>query len=184
MLDDDWEYRLGRLLEVLDNRGVRRVIAAPSQSSPDMQQFAVTTKKYQRTFSASRRRTLDAVSTAVAQLKYAEAAVAVERARVTFTAGMRTMTVDVVDAGPGLSSVVVTMPTLTGGSVGFGSLLVAATGIGVPALAALPALRLWERRFARGFLDNVDSVLQGRGVNSDSAQMPGVEQWRNRIQDV
>ena len=42
------------------------------------------------------------------------------------------------------------------------------------------ALRALERRFAVGFLDNVQRVLDGRGIGPDSALPPGLEKWREQ----
>jgi hypothetical protein len=47
-----------------------------------------------------------------------------------------------------------------------------------------PALWAWQRRFAVGFFDNVEGVLEGRGVGEDSSLLPGIHAWRNRKREV
>jgi len=166
--DDDWEYGLGRLLDTLEVRGVRPSREPETTQETDVDLSAL--KRYSRTVKASRRRTLDAVTNAVDQLGYGEVKVSVERAQVTFASMMRTVSVNVVDAGSGKSTVVVSFRTVHGGVVGgAGVAAVVATGgaLIIPAAAAYPALRLWERRFSKKFLDDVETVLDGRPVGTE-----------------
>ena len=168
MSDDDWEYGLGRLLDTLEVRGVRPGREPEATQETDLDVSVL--KRYSRTVKASRRRTLDAVTNAVDQLGYGEVKVSVERAQVTFAALMRTVTVNVVDAGSGKSTVVVSFRTLHGGVLGGagGAAVVASGGaLLLPAVAAYPALRLWERRFSKKFLDDVETVLDGRPVGTE-----------------
>ena len=43
---------------------------------------------------------------------------------------------------------------------------------------------VWEENYASGFLNNVQALLEGRGIGQDSAPLPGVSQWRNRSREV
>ncbi|MEU9499687.1 hypothetical protein [Streptomyces sp. NPDC048196] len=90
-----------------------------------------------------------------------------------------TVFAEVVDADPGHSTVVLKLPSVKNGAVAGVSVGLAILTNGI-SLAAVPALLTWQRRFAVGFFDNVEGVLEGRGVGEDSSLLPGVHAWRNR----
>jgi hypothetical protein len=70
----------------------------------------------------------------------------------------------------------------TGGLVAASAVAASFTaGLG---LAAWPAVRVWEESYASGFLDNVQALLEGRGIGQGSALLPGVSRWRNRSREV
>jgi hypothetical protein len=186
--DEDWRYDMGRLIEVLEGFGVTPGI----DDEKDEHTVDLTAaRSYERTFRASRRRAFDAVAATVELLHYPRKGEQPEAAKVVFEVMSREVSCSVVDSGPGSSRVVVTMRSvrtglLAGGSAGASMLLFPFLGpLGV-ALASGPAaaLRGWERRFCRGFLDNIGSILEGRGIIEDPAQLPGVSGWRNRRREV
>jgi hypothetical protein len=180
MSDEDWEYDLGRLLESFERHGLFASLVEPSAPMGDWQ--PTTHRSYERTVKATRRRALDAVIGTVEALGYKDRRVLPEAAQVSFRATGRTIAAKVVDAKAGYSKVVVEYPTLKAGVAAAGTLLLA-TG-GPLGLVAWPALRAWERRFAKGFLDNVQRVLEGRGIGEDSAVPRGVSDWLNRSREV
>jgi TIR domain len=186
MADEDWEYDLGRLIETLERHGV---VASRSEGRPaQIAEWEPTSnRKYERVVQASRRRALDGVLGVVEALAYKERKVFAEAAQVGFRAMGRQVTVKVLDDAAGRSRLVVEYPTIRAGTAAAGT--VAATVLTggaalLPVGASWVALRAWERRFARGFLDNVERVLQGRGVGEDSAVPRGLSDWRNRNRDV
>ena len=85
--------------------------------------------------------------------------------------------------GPGHSKLVVEFPTIDSATLAGGSMVAALHTFGISLVAPL-GLRGLERRFAVGFLTNVQRVLEGRGVGEDSAIFPGIEKWRNRSREV
>lgn len=181
MADEDWEYDLGRLIESLERHGLAARRAQSKAQGEDWE--PITPRRYERTVQASRRRALDGVIGTVEALAYKERRIYPEAANVTFRATSRTVTVKVLDAGPGQSKVVVEYPTIKAGVAALGAAALGAATGGV-GLVAWPALRAWERRFAAGFLDNVERVLEGRGVGEDSSIPRGLSDWRNRSREV
>lgn len=173
--DEDWDYDFGRLLETLQKHGLVSA-AAPDTKAPTDARIKVTkVQRYERTVAASRGRAYDAIVGAVELLHYRAVERNPEGAQVGFTTKKRRVVAKVIDAELGKSTVVVEFdtvraaafaPGLTFGAVGWG------------------ALRSWERRFAIGFLDNVVSVLEVRGVGEDSSLLPGVHRWRTRSREV
>lgn len=200
LADDDWRYDLSRLLETLEDHGV-----VPSAEPTEPAPAAATgellkPRRFERTVKISRRGAYRAVVRAVHALHYGVLSEDPEAASITFrpweagaeaadnprepkAAQRVAATVKVVDAGPGQATVVVELRTVKTGYLAGGALALAAFTSGV-GLVAWPALRMWEKRFARGFLDNVAGVLEGRGIGTDSALPPGVEKWRNRTEKV
>jgi hypothetical protein len=181
MSDSDWQYDLGRLLEALERHGLFATFSQPEATQVDWQ--PTSSKRYERVVLASRRRALDATVGAVEALAYKDRKVFAEAAQVTFSAALRTVVAKVVDEGPGRSRIILEYPAVKASLVASGAGLLAAMKGGV-GLLAWPALRAWERRFAVGFLNNVQGVLEGRGVGEDSAIPRGVSDWRNRNREV
>ncbi|WP_171162861.1 toll/interleukin-1 receptor domain-containing protein [Streptomyces sp. I05A-00742] len=179
---EDWAYDFGRLLETLEAHAV--VPASGPDADPAEEFTVLTTKRYERTVQATRRRAFDALTGAVELLHYPVEESSPEAAQVIFHARRgRPVTAKVIDAGPGRSTVVLELPTVRTG------VAVAATTAMAPAtmgmsFASLPALWAWQRRFARGFFDNVEGVLAGRGVGEDSSLLPGIHAWRNRKREL
>jgi hypothetical protein len=186
MADVDWEYDLGRLIETLERHGVVAVRGAgkPAQLA-DWE--PTSGRKYERVVQASRRRALDGVVGAVEALAYKDRKVFPEAAQVEFRAMGRQITVKVLDDGAGQSRLVVDYPTVKASVAAAGTVALGVATAGVGLLygaASWAGLRAWERRFGRGFLDNVERVLEGRGVGEDSAVPRGVSDWRNRNREV
>ena len=181
MSDQDWEYDLGRLLETIESHGLH---AADEPNDVVAEGWRATREReYTRTVRASRRRAFDAAVGAAELLRYKDRRVYAEAAKVTFRVARRLITVDVTDSGPGESTVHVQYMTLRTGLMAAGAVVVVGSSFGLAA-AAWPALRLWERRFAVGFLDNVQALLEGRGIGEDSAVPRGISDWRNRSREV
>lgn len=184
LADEDWHYDFGRLLETLERHGVVPSYDVRTGDEIDFKRSISTTRKYERTVQASRRRALDAVIGAVELLKYPQIDLSHEAAQITFTAIGRQVTTAVVDAGAGRSTVVVSFASTKTGLLAAGA-AVAVMAMANPLLGlGWPALRAWERRFAKGFLDNVQRVLEGRDLGENSALPPGLEAWRNRKREV
>nr|AGZ94036.1 hypothetical protein [Streptomyces sp. MMG1612] len=182
LADSDWPYDFGRLLETLERHAV--LPASEADAAPPSESTLLTTRRYERRLQASRRRAFDALTGAVELLRYPIIEVSPEAATVTFNARRGgPISGEVVDAGPGHSTVVLKLPSVKTGAVAGASVGLAPFTNGL-SLAALPALLAWQRRFAVGFFDNVEGVLEGRGVGEDSSLLPGVHAWRNRRREV
>ncbi|MFF9090750.1 toll/interleukin-1 receptor domain-containing protein [Streptomyces sp. NPDC014991] len=182
LADSDWPYDFGRLLEALEGHGV--FPASEADTASPGEPTLLTTRRYERRLQASRRRAFDALTGAVELLRYPIIEVGPEAAMVTFNARRGgTVYAEVVDADPGHSTVVLKLPSVKTGAVAGVSVGLAILTNGV-SLAAVPALLAWQRRFAVGFFDNVEGVLEGRGVGEDSSLLPGVHAWRNRRREV
>ncbi|CAL9296368.1 toll/interleukin-1 receptor domain-containing protein [Streptomyces sp. SudanB66_2053] len=180
---EDWAYDFGRLLETLENHAV---LPAPQpETAPPSELTLLTTKRYERTLQATRRRAFDALTGAIELLRYPVEESSPEAARVVFRARHgRAITAMVIDAGPGLSKVVLELPTVKAVSGTAASVALAVLFSGPIPLMGLPALWAWQRRFAHGFFDNVEAVLEGRGIGEDSSLLPGIHAWRNRKREL
>ena len=183
--DEDWPYDFGRLIETLERHGLKPM-SSPDTAGDGPPKRPTKPRRFERTLQASRRRAYDATVGAVELLRYPMNSADPQAAQVQFIVVGRVVTASILDISAGRSKVVVEF-----GSVGSGSLAGATAAATVVALPLAPfvaagavALRVLERRFAVGFLDNVQSVLEGRGVGKDSAIFPGVEDWRNRDREV
>jgi hypothetical protein len=181
MSDDDWEYDLGRLIESFERHGIVASFVDPRAQVTEWEPTKVT--RYERTLQATRRRALDATTGVVDTLGYRDRRIFPEAAQVSFRATGRTVTAKVLDVGPGKSKVVVEFPTIKAGVAAAGAIALGSATAGLGVLA-WPALRAWERRFAKGFLDNVQNVLEGRGVGEDSGVPRGLSDWRNRKREI
>jgi len=187
MDDEDWEYDFGRLLETLETHGVVPSISRPDEVPPDAKEQFAGKRHYERTFPASRRRAYDAVLGAVDILGYQRVDQSTDRAEMTFKLTTRHITVKVIDAGPARSRVVVEYYALRAGTMTAGVVAAGFLSGGallLPAAGGWFAVRALERRFAKGFLENVQRVLEGRPIEKDSARLPGVDEWKKRSRDV
>ena len=184
MSDEDWQYDFGRLLETLEKNGMRAPLArvADEARKPSSSSFTKVSR-YERTLQASRRRAFDALTGTVEILRYPTVEADPLAASITFKALRRVVKAKVIDAGPGHSKVVVEFSTIDSATLTGGSIWAAFGTYGI-SLAAPLTVRGLERRFAVGFLTNVQRVLEGRGVGEDSAIFPGIEKWRNRSREV
>ena len=180
MADEDWDYDKGRLLEALERHGV--LPSTGNEDTSPIEWRPTKLRRYERTFQASRRRAFDGVIGAVEALGYKERRVVAEAAQVSFKVTGRTITVKVIDSTAGYSTVVVEFPSVKTGLLAAGSAGLAVFTSGL-SLVVWPALRTWESEFAKGFLDNVGGVLEGRGVGKDSAML-GLKEWLNRNRQV
>lgn len=185
MADEDWEFHFGRLVEALEKHGLYAARSTEEQSPIEWKPSRAA--RYQRVVSASRRRAFDAVVATAEALEYKEHEDHPEAARVTFRAAARQVTVKILDGEQSTQQVVAvefSTPKATVLGAGAVAVAVVAAPLGVIALGGWSALRLWERRFAKGFLENVQRVLEGKGVGENSALPPGVEAWLNRSPEV
>ena len=187
LTDSDWAYNFGRVIEALEGYG----LDAPSWASNEpVKKFdpkeLVKQRRYERTFQVTRKRAFDVVASAVDKLHYGERKISIEAAQVGFRVGLSNVVVKIIDAEPGYSTVVVEMASVKTRFLAGGALAatIATGGLASPMLAAWPALRAWEMRFAKGFLDNVQSLIEGRGIIEDSARLPGVENWYKRSRKI
>ena len=133
------------------------------------------TVQYQRTFLTTRHRAYDAIVRVVELLQYprSEEAAAAE---VRFSALRRTVIARAVAADQGHSAVVVEFTSLSWTAIG-GSALVILPGVLLGAL-----VNVHDAYFAKGFLDNVQRVLEGRRVGRDSARFPGMNALRGILE--
>jgi hypothetical protein len=183
MSDEDWQYDFGRLLETLEKNGMRAPLTRVTDEARKPSASFTKVSRYERTLQTSRRRAFDALTGTVELLSYPTIEADPLAASVTFRALYRNIRAKVIDAGPGYSKVVVEFSTIGSTTLAGGSIVSAFSTYGVSLLAPL-GLRGLERRFAVGFLTNVQRVLEGRGVGQDSAVFPGIENWRNRSREV
>ncbi len=147
---EDWAYDFGRLLETLENHAV--LPASQPETAPPSELTLLATKRYERTLQATRRRAFDALTGAIELLRYPVEESSPEAARVVFHARHgRAITAMVIDAGPGLSKVVLELPTVKAVSGTAASVALAVLFSGPVPLMGLPALWAWQRRFAHGF---------------------------------
>jgi TIR domain len=180
--DEEWSFDLNRLIETLDKHGVLPDVVERTDGEgepvPDkIKRATVKAVRYERTFRATRRRGYDAAVGAVELLRYHHLEERREAAQVRFAVFKRQVTVNVVDERPGQCTVRVEFGVLTWKAMmalAFVPPFYAANMLGGVALRAL------ERRFAIGFLDNVQRVLDGKGIGPDSALPPGLEKWREQ----
>lgn len=187
MTDEQWPYDFGRLLEALADYGIlpygNPADADSGAEGPGLatqvKQALTTVRQYERTLQAPRRQAYMAVAGAVAMLRYSQIEEDLQAAQVRFTVYGRRITAKVVDAAPGYSSVIVEFASLRTGAAVAGALLTNVFG-----LAAGAGAIAFDRRFAKGFLDNVQGVLEGRGVGEDSALPPGLQGWRKKRRQV
>ncbi len=184
LADEDWDHDLGRLVASVGRFGVIPGRDSERKSPGRQWRHEVAQPiRYERTVQATRRRALDGVIGAVESLGYKERRVQPDAAQVSFRAAGRPVDVQVVDAAPGRSKIIIHFPSVRTGLLAAGTVALGAVTSGV-GLVAWPAVRAWERRFAKGLLDNVEGVLEGRGVGRDSAVLPGVQEWRNRSKEL
>jgi hypothetical protein len=136
------------------------------------------TARYRRRVRATRSRALEAVVSAVELLRYPCGEQDQEAWEVRFSALARTVIVKVVGATPEESTIVVEFASLRWLAIGGSALVI------VPGVLLGAAVKAQDSYFARGFLDNVQRVLAGRGVGRDSARIPGMNALRERLELV
>lgn len=182
----DWKFDFGRLLEALDRHGLHAALAGRDPDrEPKQERFEVTTSRdYARRVPAPRIRAFQSVLAAVQALGYREVQVFGEAYQVAFRAGPHRVTAKVLDAGPGHSHVVVEYRTIKTSVVAAGTAAALVLTGGLAAVVGWPALRIAERNFSVGFLDNVQRFVEGRGVGENSATPKVVRMWRNRSREV
>lgn len=183
--DEDWPYHLRRLFEALEDHGVYApaVKRAPDE---DLEPKGRSKSRYERTLSGSRRRVYDAVAGTVEALNYERIDEDASAATITFrprSGVIRETTAKVIDAEPGRSKLSVELVKVHSGGLAATSVFAGVFTGGIGALG-YPAMRLWERTYVVGLLDNVQALLEGRGVGKDSALVPGLHEWRNRSREV
>ena len=182
--DEDWRHDFGVLLHALEQYGVLPDALAASEDEEEsfftrVNRAARRIQRYERVMKApSRRRVYDAVLGAIERLRYPQLDAQADGARVRFRAFMRDVTAYVVDAKAGHFTVFVEFESVSWKAL-LGTAAVGSIFTGFFALGA-GGLRLLEKRFASGFLDNVQRVLDGKPIGPDSAQLPFVEQIRDR----
>jgi hypothetical protein len=177
--DEDWRHDFGGLLRALEQHGV---LPDSSVSEDDEEtllaragRLARRVQRYERLMKApSRRRVYDAVLGAVERLRYPQLGEGEDAAQVRFRAFMRDVTAHVADAKAGHFTVFVEFQSVSW------KVLVGMGVIGPFAWLAGGGVRVLERRFASGFLDNVQRMLDGREIGPDSALFPGFEKIRDR----
>ncbi|TCJ31490.1 toll/interleukin-1 receptor domain-containing protein [Parafrankia sp. BMG5.11] len=181
LADADWSYDFGRIIETLEKHGIMPA-KNDEVSEISLKRRAVKVQSHQRKIQASRRHCLGAVEGAVKLLDYPDLQTNLESAEVTFRVHWLRVSVKVVDAESGWSTVALQFESINTGLLVAGSAVGAISG-GIGMLT-WPALRSWERYFAAGFLDNVESVLAGRGVIGDSFNLPGVNALLRKVREV
>lgn len=181
--DEDWRHDFGGLLRALEQHGV----LPESFVSDDEEETFITrinraarrVQRYERVMKApTRRRVYDALLGAIERLRYVRLDAQNDATRVRFRAFMRDVTGYVVDANPGHFTVFVEFESVSWKAL-LSGMAIGALMTG-PLVLSMGGVRVLERRFARGFLDNVQRVLEGREIGPDSALLPGLEKMRLR----
>jgi hypothetical protein len=191
MSDEHWAYDFGRLVETLERHGVVPSASATETVPTDVKQALTSVKRYERSLQASRSRAYTTLVSAVELLRYPKVKQNSESAQIIFTVWEQAITAKVIDAGPGRSKVVLEFTDVRTSAAGAALLAggvvagLATGGVGcLVILAALPLVGALQRRFAVGFLQNVQRLLEGRGIGEDSSVLPGVNKWRKRSREV
>lgn len=130
--------------------------------------------RYRRTLRAAPPQAFAALARAVELLRYPVREEEPGSAEIRFSALARTVTAKVVDARRGHCTVVVEFASLRWLGSG-GSALVILPGVLLGA-----AVKASDAYFAKGFLENVQRVLEGKGVGRDPARIP----WMNALCDM
>jgi hypothetical protein len=184
--DRSWRYDLHRILERLETLGLRADSSFDQSDSEPLTarvKNAVTqVQRYERVFGATRPQVFQAVIGTVEGLRYRRLEEDPEAALVRFSLFKVEVTVKVIDATVGHARVVVQFSAARTAAI-VASAFLAPAGFGAFTMGAV-ATRLWGRRFAIGFLNSVQRVLEGRSVGVDPSLPPGIESWRNRSRDV
>lgn len=174
MRDADWHYDLGRLFETLENHGVIPRPESDERLPVDVKKVLSSRQRFERTLVGSRRATYNALLGAVELLGYSSVERSSEGAQVRFRTKGRRAVAKVIDSDPGKAKVVVEFDSVR-------AAVLSGAGFAWPIWVSV---RAWERRFAVGFLANVQGVLEGRGIQEDSSLPPGVHKWRSRSREV
>ena len=131
--------------------------------------------RFRRTLRADRPQALAALSAAVELLRYPVHEEDPADGQVRFSALARTVTAGVIEASPGHCTIFVEFVSLrwlgTGGSA----------PIILPGVLLGAAVKIHDAWFARGFLNNVRRVLDGRTVGRDPARLPGMNALREML---
>ncbi|UVS81365.1 toll/interleukin-1 receptor domain-containing protein [Actinokineospora sp. UTMC 2448] len=178
LTDRHWKHDFHQLLHALDNHGVLPSRSPRVEEPTALKKQLTDVRRFERTLPALPRQTFSKLVSAVQQLRYPQLRVDREAAEVVFTVLGKEVRAAVVDGTAGNSTLKVSFTSVRGRFFAAGTALALATN---PMLGLTwPAIRAWERRFATGFIDNVERLLDGRGIGPDSALPPGVQSWRER----
>ena len=183
--DQTWRYDFERILERLEAFGLMADASSGEIDSEPvtarLKNALIKVKRYERVFGATRPQVYRALVGTIEGLRYRRLGEDAEAAVVRFSVYKVAVIAKVIDATVGHSRVVVEFSSARTGAIVVGAFF---GPVGLGAAAAAAASRLWGRRFAIGFLNNVQRVLEGRAVGSDPSLPPGIESWRNRSHDV
>jgi hypothetical protein len=189
---EDWAYGFRELLATLERLGVMPPLGQSETGQPEasgrVTEAVVGVQHYRRALEAPRReeprrQVHDAVVSAAQLLRYPLVEDDPKACVVRFTAVARTVTVEVRDhERDGWAQVTVKLTTISFRALlGVGAAWALIGLLAFPALALGTAVRVFDRHFATGFLDNVQRVLEGRPIGEDSAQLPGAAWWRKAM---
>lgn len=131
--------------------------------------------QYRRTVRADRPRAFAALAGVVQLLRYPVREEDPDAAQIRFLALARTVTASVIEARPGHCTVVVEFVSLRWLGSGASALVI------LPGVLLGAAVKAQDAWFAKGFMDNVQRVLEGKGVGRDSARLPWVTALRKSL---
>lgn len=174
--EGDWPHDLGVLVRQLESHGLVQRGVTESGREPPRVPSLTDRREYERTVNAARHSAFTAARGAVDMLGYRLIGESAGATEITFRALGRDVTLIVFDQSPGTSRLVLEFNSVR--TAALGAAAVVSFGVGTVTWAAM---RAWERRFARGYFDNVESVLGGHGVRTDSRRLPGVERMKSRF---
>lgn len=148
----------------------------PLSVSSEARPAVFSTMRYRRTLHVSAREAFEAVALTVQHLGYPLG----EEDRgqppaIRFSALSRTVTARVVDTGPGDCVVVVDFASLRLLASGGSALVI------LPSVLLGALVKAHDACFARGFLRNVQRVLEGRDVGRDAATIRWTRALRDRL---
>jgi hypothetical protein len=147
----------------------------PLAAAPAPRRAVFRPVRYRRTLPATIDQSYDAALQTVRLLRYPHTEADPAAAEIRFSALRRTVITRVVAAGGGQSAVVVEFTSLSWTAIGSSALVI------VPGVLLGALVKAQDAYFARGFLDNVQRVLEGKRVGRDSARLPGMNVLREKL---
>lgn len=130
--------------------------------------------RYRRTLRAAPPQAFAAIARTVELLRYPVREEDAGAAEIRFSALARTVTAKV-DARPGPCTVVVEFASLRWLGSGSSALVI------LPGVLLGAVVKAQDACFAKRFLENVQRVLEGKGVGRDPARIPGMNALRDKL---
>jgi hypothetical protein len=158
--DESWTYDFARLLEALDAHGVVARLTTAGVKTSEAKGSAPAVRRFERTVRATRRRAYDAVVAASEAFRHD---IVIADASAAAVALRDFGTIKVTDRDPGKAAVTLELETVKT------EWLVAVAILLTPFFFAGPigvaGYLWWQHHVAVEFFDNVERLIDGRGVN-------------------